>query len=43
VPARPGHDVEHAADVLVRHIGVEQVAHRVDEDPLRLLVALFPG
>ena len=37
VPVRAPHHVEHALDVRERHILVEQVAHRVHEDRLRLL------
>ncbi len=37
VPVRAVHDVEDALDVLERHVLVEEVAHRVDEDCLRLL------
>lgn len=36
VPVRAAHDVEDALDVLDRHIFVEEIAHRVDEDRLRL-------
>lgn len=32
VPVRAAHDVEDALDVLDRHIFVEEIAHRVDED-----------
>src|SRR5665213_1901976 len=37
VLCRELHDVEHRDDVLVRYVAVEQVAHRVYEDALRLL------
>lgn len=36
MPVRPRHDIEHALDVLDRHVLVKEVAHRVHEDRLRL-------